>query len=192
MERRKRPLHSGIAGCAALHPGICAQESCGQGFIVERILANRRCRTGFEGILAVCGLPQGLHPPLRLCCADITGIRSVQGLECDACAVSRLALSLRCCVEDACGRRAAGDAQIEVQDCCAPVRTDERGANVRRGATIEVSRACFCAPCSFSVCMDICLHTVISLCEITGGCPRPCAECPALPLYPPPHCPPRC
>ena len=187
MERRRKPAH-GLDSC-------CAQDcACDQGYIVERVLVNRRCRTCFEGCLLVQGLPRGLMAPLALRSVEVIRIDAAQSCDAPAClpecgrsGTGRLALTLLCCVEDACGCRAEGTACIEVEDCCLPPRPCPMDANLRRGARVQVTRACFCSPCGFHVCADVCLYAIVSRCEMVRGCPKPCPSCPQLPLYPQPH-----
>ena len=186
MERRRKPAH-GLDSC-------CAQDcACDQGYIVERVLVNRRCRTCFEGCLLVQGLPRGLMAPLALRSVEVIRIDAAQSCDAPAClpecgrsGTGRLALTLLCCVEDACGRRAEGTARIEAEDCCAPLRP-QPGCNLRRGATVRVTHTCFCPPCGFDVCLEIELCAVVSRSELTGCVKRPCTVCPQLPLYPQPR-----
>ena len=186
MERRRKPPH-GAASC-------CVQEcACDQGYIVERVVSNRRCRTCFEGGLYVHGLPRGLRGPLALCSAEVIRIDAVQNCDapacqsvCDSPRCGRVGLTLLCCVEDACGCRAEGTARIEVEDCCAPI-LPQLGCNLRRGASVRVAHARFCPPCGFDVCLEIELCAVISRSELMGGVKKPCPVCPQLPLYPQPR-----
>ena len=186
MERRRKPAH-GTDPC-------CVQEcACDQGYIVERVLSNRRCRTCFRGCLMVQGLPRSLRAPLALCSAEVVRIDAVQSCDAPACLPAcdrprcgRVALTLMCCVEDSCRCRAEGTARIEVEDCCAPV-PPQRGCNLRRGASVQVSHSCFCPPCGFDVCLEIELCAVLSRCELTGNAKKPCPVCPQLPLYPQPR-----
>lgn len=200
MERRNKPPQGFDPGCSWSRKGggRCAPRGCDQGYIVEKIISNRRCETCFEGVITLCGLPAHLRPPLTLCSVEVIQVKPacaphegmcmpLPGCGCAPRGRDRVTIFLLCCVADSCGCRGEGVAQIEIDDCCGPLRPVERGANVRRGAQVELRSACFCAPCGFRVCMDICLHTVISCCEMVGTRPRDCCECPQLPLYPPPH-----
>lgn len=186
MERRRKPPH-GADSC-------CVQECAGdQGYIVERVVSNRRCRTCFEGCLLLQDLPRSLRAPLALCSAEVIRIDAVHSCDAPACLPTcnrprrgRVALTLLCCVEDVCGCSAEGTARIEVEDCCAPHRT-QPGCILRRGASVRVAHACFCPPCSFDVCLEIELCAVVSRSELTGGVKKPCPVCPQLPLYPQPR-----
>lgn len=188
MEKRRKP-----ANACRMQPDECA---CGQGFIVERVISSRRCDTCFDGHLFVRGLPRGLCEPLRLCSVQVLRIDAAACCDTPAaapdCTVEnrpvRLTLTLLCCVEDARGCRAEGTACVEIEDACAAVRPCVPGANLRRGAQLRIARVHFCPPCGFHVCMDICLHEVVSRCEMITGAPKPCApDCPQLPLYPQPR-----
>ena len=193
MERRRKPPHGACCGCVQTEE--CA---CEQGYIVEKIVSSRRCSTCFEGMITVQGIPQGLRAPLRLCSAEVIRVNAMQSCDAPACMPpcsgcqtvhrpGRVMLTLLCCVEDACGCRAEGTACIEVEDCCLPPRPCPMDANLRRGARAQVTRACFCSPCGFHVCADVCLYAIVSRCEMVRGCPKPCPSCPQLPLYPQPH-----
>lgn len=188
MEKRRKP-HPGW-DCGWKWP--CATGCRDLGYIVERIVSNRHCNTCFDGVITPSGFPAHLKPPLTLCRIEVMQVKPVCPTEpsigCGT--MGRVCLVLLCCVVDRCGCRGEGVVQIEVEDCCRPERAWEAGTNVRRGAQVEISNACFCAPCSFHVCLNICLHTVVSCCEMVGARPQPCNSCPTLPLYPPPcpHC----
>ena len=175
------------------HPGGCCPEG---GYIVERIVCSDRAETCFEGLLQIEELPDCLCPPLCLRGIDVMQVDTVCG-GMDACCtgrmqgMQRLRLTLCCYVTDSRGCRAEGVACIEIQT--PGRRRNACGVNVRRGAEAFIRGARFCPPCAFDVCLNICVSTVVSRCEMTGPrlpCPPPC---PDLPLYPQPIAPPyRC
>lgn len=157
------------------------------GYIVERIVASQNQRLCFDGLLTICGLPACLCPPLTLCDLDIVCIEPcVQCPDacCPPCGTVMLRFTLECHVTDCCGHRGQGQACIELpaQQC----RGAWRGATIRRGAQLQVARACFCTPGSFQVCLYIDLQTVISQCEMVGEMPCSASACPTLPIYPAP------
>lgn len=166
--RPPRPFHS--CGCGPVG-----------GYIVEKIVGNRRENLCFEGMLEVCGLPCGLCPPLCLTAMEVLDIRTV----CGTCSPgARLQLTVCCSVCDSRGCRAEGTARFEIESCLKP---GECGGTLRRGAQIAVRSARHCPPCAFDVCLEICLQTIVSRCGLCGSkesCPPACPPLP--PLYPPP------
>lgn len=186
---RRRPPRPG---------GCCCPEG---GYIVERIVGSDREDACFSGLLPIKGLPDSLCPPLCLRGVDVMQIEPVcaGAHACDMGPIcgdgQRLRVTLCCFVTDSRGCRAEGIACIEIQ-VSGRRRPYACGVNVRRGAEIFVQSACFCPPCAFDVCLNLCINTIISRCEMVGqrpSCPPSCPPpCPDLPLYPPPiHCPPR-
>lgn len=152
------------------------------GYIVEKIVGNQGEKLCFEGRLEISGLPCGLCPPLCLTGVEVWDIRAV----CGSCQPgARLQLTVCCFVCDARGCRAQGMAKLEVSSCLSP---EGCGGTLRRGAQIAVLSAAFCPPCAFDVCLEICLQTVVSRCELLSGREKSCCSpCPPMPpLYPPP------
>ena len=159
-------------------PCACAPRSCKPccGYIVEEIRSHRREHCCFNGRLEMTGLPHGV-PPLTLCSAEVTQITPSGESPCT------FLLTLRCLVEDGCGRRMCGKACMPLalrQRCCAD------GGQLRLGAKIDVEEARYCPPCAFFV------RAQVHIVAITSGdsrilrqdaCPNPC---PFPPLYPAP------
>lgn len=163
------------------------------GYIVEKIVDSFREDVCYEGGLRVWGLPDHLCPPLTLRALDIVCIEPVCIPEpqfCQSMPPNRLAVTFCAWVTDSRGCRAQGQARIEI--CVSrPGPVGLCGLNIRRGGTVCIIRACFVSACTFSVCLSICVQTILSRHEMLGrrpSCPPPC---PDLPLYPPPVCPPR-
>lgn len=171
---RKRPPHA----------NGCCQEG---GYIVERIVSNQKEDICFEGLLQINGLPAHLCPPLSLCGIDVVCLEPCRAAEpcCAPRPMQRLAVTLCVCVIDSCGCRAEGEACIEISVCGRHGR-ELCGLNVRRGAQVYLSSACFCPPCAFQVCLNLCVQTILSRCEMIGQRPLCPSPCPDLPLYPPP------
>lgn len=182
-----RRMRGGCLSCGPCRPPRPPRpaHSCGcgpvGGYIVEKIVGNQREDLCFDGAIEVCSLPCGLCPPLCLTGMEVLDIQPL----CGGCApAARLRLTVCCCVCDSRGCRAEGTAKLEVESC---LGSGKCGCTLRRGAQIAVRSARHCPPCAFDVCLDICLQTIMSRCELVGGkdsCRPPCPPMP--PLYPPP------
>lgn len=167
--------------CPPPRPSGCCPEG---GYILEKIVQNDREELCYTGLLEICGLPHHLCPPLCLRSAEVMNIEPCMPDACTPCGEQRFRLALLCCVVDSRGCRAEGMAHIEVllhRGIRPPC-----GMNVRRGVQVQVRSACFCPPCSFDVCLGLCINTIVSRCEIVGKQPACPPSCPPLPLYPPP------
>ncbi len=162
------------------------------GYIVEKIVDSFREDVCYEGELRVWGLPDCLCPPLTLRALDIVCIEPVCMPEPPCCppVQSRLTVTFCVWVTDSRGCRAQGQARIEIS-VNKPGPIGLCGLNVRRGGQVCIIRACACGACTFSVCLNICVQTILSRHEMMGRRPPCPPPCPDLPLYPPPICPPR-
>ena len=142
------------------------------GFIIERIISRKKERICYKGFLEIDGLPCGLNPPLRLCRAEVTEIRTICV---SGCGRRKLKISLACCVEDRMHRKGIGCAQIEVE-------TDSAlyPGGVRVGAQIRIEQACWQA-CGFQIRASVWVFTVITRAEAAKG---GCDNCRTVPLYP--------
>ena len=161
------------------------------GYIVERVVDSFREEVCYEGELRVCGLPDHLCPPLTLRALDIICVEPV-------CApgppisqppgTNRLAVTCCAWVSDSRGCRAQGETREEISVSRAGP-PNLCGLKVRRGGQVQLLHACFCSACTFSVCLRICVQTILSRHEMLGRRPPCPPPCPNLPLYPPPVCP---
>lgn len=149
-------------------------------YIVERVIARRCEPLCFRGHIMANGLSPGLCPPLRLCSARVTDIRSCGSRD-------ELELTLLLTVRDARGCPGEGMACLRLA-ACTPCTPCDMGDSLRRGAQVQIAEASFVPPCGFFVCLNIELHTLVSRSELACCPPCACARpaCPSLPLYPPP------
>lgn len=203
MEKHRYPEHGPGPWSNRRRPSWSNDCCMDGGYIVEKIIGQHKQEACFEGCITLSGLPAHLCPPLTLCGVEVVQVQP-RGINhaCSACNCAPakdfrqpldtpsaihdvLLVTLLCQVVDSCGCRSEGIACIDIE-LCRPNGHEICGVNMRRGAQVFVRNACFCAPCSFQVCMDICVQTVMSRCEVLGNKPFCAPVCPPLPLYPPP------